>query len=83
MNETLKKVNDIEITSPFNFSQALVHLVDGLRVVDVNWGTGEWLEITNCDTITGDFIIKYNQGDLAVFQPDATAMLTAQYLVVK
>lgn len=68
---------------PFDFSVALGHLKDGLRVVDVLWGTGEWLEITNCKTVTDSFIVKYNQGDFAVFQPDATAMLTARYFVVK
>ena len=70
-------------SNEFNFSEALRHLADGLRVVDVNWGTGEWLEITNCEPITGDFIIKYNQGEISVFQPDAAAMLTAKYSVVK
>lgn len=68
---------------PFTFSVALEHLIDGLRVVDVTWGTGEWLELNNCESLTGKFIMKYNQGHLSVFQPDADAMLTAKYSVVK
>lgn len=75
----LNGVNSIH----FDFSVALGHLKDGLRVVDVTWGTGEWLEITTCESVTGHFIVKYNQGTFSVFQPDAAAMLTARYTVVK
>lgn len=73
----------VEEVFPFGFSAALTHLKDGLRVVDVTWGTGEWLELASCTQVTGDFIRKYNQGTLAVFQPDAHAMLVALYSVVK
>ena len=68
---------------PFGFGEALVQLKAGLRVVDVNWGTGEWLELKSCPEITGLFIQKYNRGVLLVFQPDTNAMLLALYSVVK
>lgn len=69
--------------TPFDFSEALVQLKAGLRVVDVNWGTGEWLELKSCSAITGLFIQKYNQGTLSAYKPDDNAMLLALYSVVK
>lgn len=69
--------------TPFNFGEALEQLKAGLRVVDVTWGTGEWLELVDCPAVTGAIIVKYNQGSFSAYQPDSHAMLVAGYSVVK